>query len=48
MMLLYKKQSTDEQLLYSVVSSRLKTSTILVARLMYVLKKMLILSRTRY
>jgi len=32
-MLLHKQQSTDGQLLYTVVSSRLKTSTILVTRL---------------
>jgi len=45
-MLLHKQQSTDGQLLYSVVSW-LKTSIILVARLTYVLKTMLILYRTQ-
>ena len=38
-MFLHKQQSTDGQQHYSVVSSRLKTSMVLVARVMYVLKK---------
>ena len=45
-MLLHKQQSVDGQLLYRMVSSRLKTSTI-PSLIWHVLKKMLLLSRTR-
>ena len=44
-MLLHNQQSTDGQLLYSVVSSRLKRSTVLLASLTYTHKNRLILSR---
>ena len=48
-MLLHKQQSTDGQLLYSMVSSRLKTSTVLFWSTSDVCtEEMFNLSRTRY